>query len=92
MRASSRGPVTTTPSSAAGAAPLPRCSSKRIEADFQEWRDNRDWTAEKYRHFARGRFVGALINCRPFPRSRSAWAKFDEDKPLAKREAMMRRE
>jgi hypothetical protein len=22
--------------------------SKRIEADFQEWRDQRDWTARKY--------------------------------------------
>jgi hypothetical protein len=28
--------------------------SKRTEADFQEWRDNRDWTAEKYRRFDRG--------------------------------------
>jgi len=25
--------------------------SKRTEADFQEWRDQRDWTTEKYRRF-----------------------------------------
>jgi hypothetical protein len=24
------------------------------EADFQAWRDDRDWTAEKYRRFDRG--------------------------------------
>src|SRR6266404_1786747 len=36
------GPVTTTPSPAEGAAPLPLCSSKRVEADFQAWRDQRD--------------------------------------------------
>jgi hypothetical protein len=46
---------------------------------------------EKYRRF-RGRFVGALLNCRPFQESRNAWVKFDEDKPLAMQEAMMRRE
>jgi len=28
--------------------------SKRTEADFQAWRDERDWTAEKYRRFDRG--------------------------------------
>ena len=28
--------------------------SKRTEADFQEWRDQRNWTAEKYRRFDRG--------------------------------------
>ena len=28
--------------------------SNRTEADFQEWRDQRDWTAEKYRRFDRG--------------------------------------
>ena len=28
--------------------------SKRTEADFQEWRDHRDWTAEKNRRFDRG--------------------------------------
>jgi hypothetical protein len=28
--------------------------SKRTEADFQTWRDQRDWTAEKYRRFDRG--------------------------------------
>ena len=27
---------------------------KRTEADFQAWRDQRDWTAEKYRRFDRG--------------------------------------
>jgi len=27
--------------------------SNRTEADFQEWRDQRDWTAEKYRRFDR---------------------------------------
>ena len=29
-------------------------SAKRTEADFQAWRDQRDWTAEKYRRFDRG--------------------------------------
>ena len=28
--------------------------SKRTEADFQEWRDQQAWTAEKYRRFDRG--------------------------------------
>jgi hypothetical protein len=28
--------------------------SKRTEADFQAWRHQRDWTAEKYRRFDRG--------------------------------------
>ena len=28
--------------------------SKRTEADFQKWRDQRDWTTEKYRRFDRG--------------------------------------
>ena len=28
--------------------------SKRTEADFQTWRDQRDWTAEKYRRFDHG--------------------------------------
>jgi hypothetical protein len=28
--------------------------SKRTDADFQKWRDQRDWTAEKYRRFDRG--------------------------------------
>jgi hypothetical protein len=27
--------------------------SKRTKADFQAWRDQRDWTAEKYRRFDR---------------------------------------
>jgi hypothetical protein len=46
--------VTTTTPSVDGVAPLPRCSSNRTEADFQAWRDERDWTAEKYRRFDRG--------------------------------------
>jgi hypothetical protein len=29
-------------------------SSKRTEADFQAWRDQEAWTAEKYRRFDRG--------------------------------------
>jgi hypothetical protein len=28
--------------------------AKRTEADFQEWRDQQAWTAEKYRRFDRG--------------------------------------
>jgi hypothetical protein len=28
--------------------------AKRSEADFQAWRDQRDWTAVKYRRFDRG--------------------------------------
>ena len=28
--------------------------SKRTEADFRAWRDQRDWTAEKYRRFDLG--------------------------------------
>jgi hypothetical protein len=28
--------------------------ARRTEADFQVWRDQRDWTAEKYRRFDRG--------------------------------------
>jgi hypothetical protein len=28
--------------------------SKRTEADFRAWRDQRDWTAEKCRRFGRG--------------------------------------
>jgi hypothetical protein len=28
--------------------------AKRTEADFQAWRDQRGWTAEKYRRFDRG--------------------------------------
>jgi hypothetical protein len=28
--------------------------SKRTVADFHAWRDQRDWTAEKYRRFDRG--------------------------------------
>jgi hypothetical protein len=27
--------------------------SNRTEVDFQAWRDERDWTAEKYRRFDR---------------------------------------
>jgi hypothetical protein len=38
--------------------------TKRTEADFQEWRDNRDWTAEKYRRFDRGeRMPHGLARC-----------------------------
>jgi hypothetical protein len=29
-------------------------SAKRTEADYQAWRHQRDWTAEKYRRFDRG--------------------------------------
>ena len=29
-------------------------SAKRTSADFQAWRDQRDWTTEKYRRFDRG--------------------------------------
>ena len=29
-------------------------SAKRTEADFQAWRDQEAWTAEKYRRFNRG--------------------------------------
>jgi hypothetical protein len=28
--------------------------SNRTEVDFQEWRDQQDWAAEKYRRFDRG--------------------------------------
>ncbi len=28
--------------------------ANRIEADFQAWRDQQAWTAEKYRRFDRG--------------------------------------
>jgi len=28
--------------------------AKRTEADFQGWRDQQAWTAEKYRRFDRG--------------------------------------
>jgi hypothetical protein len=31
--------------------------SNRTEADFQAWRDQRDWTAEKYRRFDRGELM-----------------------------------
>jgi hypothetical protein len=54
--------------------------SKRIEADFQAWRDQEAWTAEKYRRFDRRacRRTGALVADRgqpfddpiPFPRGR----------------------
>ncbi len=27
---------------------------RRTEADFRAWRDQRDWTGEKYRRFDRG--------------------------------------
>jgi hypothetical protein len=37
--------------------------ARRTEADFQAWRDQRDWTAEKYRRFDRGEWmpVGATF-------------------------------
>ena len=38
-------------------------SAGRTEADYQAWRDQRDWTAEKYRRFDRGE---------PMPRDRRA--------------------
>jgi hypothetical protein len=28
--------------------------ANRTEADFEEWRDQQTWTAEKYRRFDRG--------------------------------------
>jgi DNA helicase-2/ATP-dependent DNA helicase PcrA len=31
-----------------------RITRKRTEADFQKWRDQQAWTAEKYRRFDRG--------------------------------------
>jgi hypothetical protein len=31
--------------------------SKRTEADFDAWRDQRDWTAERYRRFGRGELM-----------------------------------
>jgi hypothetical protein len=33
--------------------------SKRTEVDFQKWRDQRDWTVEKYRRFDRGERTAA---------------------------------
>jgi hypothetical protein len=33
--------------------------SNRTEADFQAWRRQRDWTAEKYRRFDRGERMAA---------------------------------
>jgi hypothetical protein len=39
--------------------------SRRTAADFEKWRDQRDWTAEKYRRFDRhertGNRNGALV-------------------------------
>jgi len=34
--------------------------SKRTEVDFQKWRDQRDWTVEKYRRFDRGERTAAI--------------------------------
>jgi len=34
-----------------------RFSAKRSEADYQAWRDQRDWTAEKYRRFDSGEWT-----------------------------------
>jgi hypothetical protein len=39
--------------------------SNRTEADFQGWRDQEAWTAEKYRRFDRGERMPA--NWRPSP-------------------------
>jgi hypothetical protein len=54
MRASSRGACDDDSVTSGGSSPAPLCSSKRVEANFQAWRDQRDWTAEKYRRFDRG--------------------------------------
>jgi hypothetical protein len=32
-------------------------SAKHTEADYQAWRNQRDWTAEKYRRFDRGEWM-----------------------------------
>jgi hypothetical protein len=32
--------------------------SKRAEADFEEWREQRDWTARKYAAFDAGERIG----------------------------------
>jgi hypothetical protein len=42
--------------------------SKRTEADFQEWRDNRDWTEQKYAMWKRGERMpsqkpSSLVRC-----------------------------
>ena len=34
-----------------------RFSAERTEADYQAWRDQRDWAAEKYRRFDRGEWT-----------------------------------
>jgi hypothetical protein len=34
-----------------------RFSARRTEADYQAWRHQRDWTAEKYRRFDRGEWT-----------------------------------
>ncbi len=36
------------------AAAWPTFLAKRTEANFEEWRPNQAWTAEKYRRFDRG--------------------------------------
>jgi hypothetical protein len=36
--------------------------SKRTEADFQEWRDRRDWTARKYEMWERGEKLPSQIS------------------------------
>ncbi len=36
--------------------------SKRTESDFQEWRDQRDWTARKYAAWAKGERVLVRTN------------------------------
>jgi hypothetical protein len=41
--------------------------SKRTEADFQAWRDQRDWTAEKYRRFDRGERMQPFVKVAETP-------------------------
>jgi hypothetical protein len=36
-------------------------TAKRTEADFQEWRDQRDWTARKYAMWERGEKMPSQI-------------------------------
>ena len=42
-----------------------RFSAKRTEADYQDWRDQRDWTTEKYRRFDRGEWTAHDRNATP---------------------------
>jgi hypothetical protein len=36
---------------------LPKVFTTRTEADFQAWRDQRDWTARKYAMWERGELM-----------------------------------